>query len=54
MRAAGDRPQDIQLLITEPFSVAIYEAVALRLHNIGHLKGGPAHAGLRSFRERCS
>ncbi len=52
--AAGDSPQHIQLLIAEPFSMAIHEAVALRLHNVGHLKGGPAHSGLWSLRERFS
>jgi hypothetical protein len=49
---AGDSPQHVQLLIAEPFSMAIQEAVSLRLNNVGHLKGGPAHSGLWSLRER--
>src|SRR4051794_36900263 len=44
--AAGDGLQHIQLLVAEPFSMTIDEAVALRLNNVGHLKGGPAHWGL--------
>lgn len=52
--AAADGSQHIQLLIAEPFSMAIDEALALLLNNVGHLEGGPAHSGLRSLRESFS
>ena len=52
--AAADGSQHIQLLIAEPFSMTVYEALALLLNNIGHLEGGPAHSGLRSLRESFS
>ena len=39
--AAADGPQHIQLLIAKPFSMAVHEALALLLNNIGHLEGGP-------------
>jgi len=51
--AARDRPKDGPLLDAEP-RMLLEEGVALRVKDIGHLHGRPAHAcgGLRSKRDR--
>ena len=50
---ARDRPQDRSLLGAQP-RVLLEEGVALRVEDIGHLHGGPAHdcGGFRSRRDR--
>src|SRR5687767_11695858 len=50
--ATGDGSQHTELLKAQPCSVLFHETVALRVENIGHLHGGPAHSGLCSFRDR--
>jgi len=50
---ARDGPKDRSLLHAEP-RMLLEEGVALRVEDIGHLHGGPAHdsGGFRSNRER--
>jgi hypothetical protein len=50
---ARDRAQHGSLLHTEP-RMLVNEGVTLRVEDIGHLHGGPAHdcGGLRSSRDR--
>ncbi len=50
---AGDRPEDGSLLHGQP-RMLLEEGVTLRVEDIGHLDGGPAHgaAGFRSSRDR--
>ena len=52
--AAGNRPQDSQMLETQPGLILIDEACLVRAKDIGHLHGRPAHSGLCSLRDRCS
>ena len=47
-----DRSQHIQLLEAEPRSIPLHKTVALRMDEIGHLEGEPAHVGLCRLRER--
>ena len=51
--AARDRPEDRALLHAEP-RMLLDEGITLRVEDIGHLHGGPAHdcAGFRSNRDR--
>jgi len=51
--APSDGAQHLQLLIAEMSAVQVDESFALRMNEIGHLEGGPAHSGLRSLRDRC-
>lgn len=46
---AGDRPQDGSLLHTEPRMLRD-EGVTLRVEDIGHLHGRPAHGSLGRYR----
>jgi hypothetical protein len=48
-----DRAQHFQLLKTEPSAIVFGKTVTVFAENVGHLDGGPAHSGLRNFRERC-
>ena len=50
---AGDRPQDGSLLHAQP-RMLLEEGVTLRMEDIGHLHGRPAHdcGGFRSSRDR--
>jgi hypothetical protein len=48
-----DSAQHLQLLKTEPSTILFAEAITVLANNVGHLHGGLAHSGLRSFRERC-
>ena len=51
--ATLDCAQHLQLLKTEPSAILFDKAITVFAKNVGHLHGGPAHSGLRSFRERC-
>jgi len=48
-----DSAQHLQLLKTEPSTILFGKTVTVFAKNVGHLHGGPAHSGLRNFRERC-
>ena len=41
--ATRDRTHDLELLKSEPVSMAVDETVSLRAKNVGHLYGGPRH-----------
>ncbi len=47
-----DRPQHAELLEAQPGSIPLHKTVALRMDEIGHLEGEPAHVGLCRLRER--
>ena len=52
--AAADGTQDFQLLVAEVLWRAIQQPLTLRMNDVGHLDGGPAHVGLCSLRDRSN
>jgi len=50
--AAGDGFQHLQLLVTDGISLTIQESITLRPNDVGHLDGGPVHAGFCNLRDR--
>ena len=50
--ATADGSQRTELLEAEPGSILFHETIALCVKDIGHLRGGPTHSGLRRRRER--
>jgi hypothetical protein len=44
--AIADGAERFQLLIAKTGSIAVQKTIALRVEDIGHLQGGPAHVSL--------
>jgi hypothetical protein len=50
--AAGDSFQHFELLVIDWTSLTVQVTITLRSNDVGHLDGGPAHAGFCNLRER--